>query len=166
MPFPEDDPFEILDCALRSRYLSLTDIPNVPFWNKLPGPLQNQIRLALSQGHDLVAIRRMIGKVRKDLLGENTNDLNCNRNKIYAPLVIGLMYHSYLDGKMTVSELLESSFHKADSYTDCGIAGPPFLWLQDDFAATGETLENQNKLAMLFKPFINASQKYIPQLNK
>lgn len=166
MPFPEDDPFQILDCAIRSRYLAVPDVPFVPFWNKLPESLQIQLKIALSQDSDMGKILRLIWKVRKELFGEIQNDVADRRNKIFVPLVIGLMYQTYLEGRMTVSELLSLSFHKADSYTNCGVDPCPFLWLRDDFDATGATLENQKELDLLFQPFINASSEYIQQFKK
>jgi len=147
-----NDPYEILDCALRSRYLALADLPSAPVWHRLPAELRSALADALAAGKSLRDIVPLVWQVRMRLLGKPAADRTGERTRATVELRLGLMYLGYREGRMGAADLLTRAFHVADSYV-CGMDGRPFLQLRRELEAGGVDGPAGARVAELFAPY-------------
>ncbi len=145
-----DDPYDVLDCVLRSRYLAPADLPHTPFWHRLPIELQSALTDALASDASLKVVVPLVWKVRARLLGKPTGDYE--RTRATVRLRLGLLYLGYRKGRIAADELLSSAFHVADSYV-CGVDAKPFVWLRHELQASGLGESAAPQIAALFAPY-------------
>ncbi len=146
------DPYDILDCALRSRYLTPGDLPSAPIWDRLPAELRSALAEALAAGKSLRAVVSLVWQVRARLLGKPPADPTGERTRSVVGLRLGLLYLGYREGRMGAAELLTRAFHVADSYV-CGVNGRPFLQLRRELETGGVDGPAYARVAELFAPY-------------
>ncbi len=145
-----DDPYDVLDCALRSRYLAPVDLPRTAFWRRLPAELRSALAEALADDASLKAVVPLVWQVRARLLGKPATDYE--RTRATARLRLGLLYLAYREGRMGADELLSRAFQVADSYV-CGVDARPFARLRGELQAGGSGESAAPHIAALFAPY-------------
>jgi hypothetical protein len=155
-----NDPYEVLDCALRSRYLALEDLPSAPVWDRLPAELRSALADALAAGQSLWAVVPLVWQVRARLLGKPLADRTGERTRLMVELRLGLMYLGYREGWMRAGELLTRALHVADSYV-CSIDGRPFLQLRHELEAGGVDVPADARVTELFAPYTMLAEEYV-----
>ena len=145
-----DDPYDVLDCALRSRYLAPADLPRTPFWLRLPAELRSALAEVLAGDASPKVVVPLVWQVRARLLGKPTTDYE--RTRATTRLRLGLLYLAYREGRIGADELLSRAFHVADSYV-CDVDARPFAQVRRELegGASGELAEP--RLAALFAPY-------------
>lgn len=147
-----DNPYDILDCALRSRYLAPADLPKAPLWHRLPAELRSTLTDALAVGGTLKVVLPLVWQVRARLLGRPVEDRAGERTRAAARLRLGLLHLRYREGRSGADELLTRAFHVADSYV-CGVDARPFLQLHRELKATEASGSTEARVAELFAPY-------------
>jgi hypothetical protein len=148
------DIFDVLDCALRTRFLAVEDLPTAPIWRCLPVELSAALALTDEPPGDAL---RLIWQVRERLLGKP--ECSEERTRATAALRLGLLALMHRDGRLEVGELLTQAFHVADSYV-CGVDPRPFLHLRGELASGNP---DGGRLAELFAPYAAAAEQHVQQ---
>jgi hypothetical protein len=161
-----DDPFDVLDAALRSRYLAPADLPSVSFWHRLPTELRSVFSDALARGASLKTIVPLVWQVRARLLGKPAADYE--RTQFTVELRLGLLHLIYCEGRIGADELLSSASRVADSYIwsesdreDCCAAARPFQRLRSELATEGQAGAAMDRIAVLFAPYTAIAKECI-----
>jgi hypothetical protein len=76
-----DDPFDVLDCALRSRYVAPEALPALPVWERLPSELRAGLTHALAAGQPLGKVVPLVWRVRAELHGKPEPDESGERTR-------------------------------------------------------------------------------------
>lgn len=148
------DIFDILDCALRTHFLEVVDVPSAPIWARLPAELSAALALT---DESLGGVLRLVWQIREQLLGKP--DSSEARALERVSLQLGLLSLRHREGRLEVGELLTRAFHITDSYV-CGVAPQPFLHLRRALAA-GEP--DGGRVALLFAPYTESAEQCVQQ---
>jgi hypothetical protein len=151
------DQFDVLDSALRSRYLELDALPAAPVWGHLPGELRAALADALAAGEQLGAALRLVWQIRAQLLGKP--DSSDTRTQETAALLLGLLYLRHRERRLEAGELLTRAFHVADSFV-CGVDPRPFLRLRRELEAG---VPDGGRVAALFAPYTAPAEQCAQQ---
>jgi hypothetical protein len=152
-----DDPFAVLDCALRSRYVAPEALPALPVWERLPSELRTGLTHALAAGQSLAEVVPLVWRVRAELHGKPEPDESGERTRATAALRLGLLYLAHREGRLGQAELLTHAFHVADSYV-CGVDPRPFLRLRTELAAGRP---DGGRLTALFAPYAGPAERCV-----
>ncbi len=160
-----DDPFDFLDCVLRSRYLAPVDLPSVPFWNRLPAELRSELANALVVDSSLRAIVPLVWQVRERLHGKRVAT-----STGMPELMLGLLHLRNREGRIEVDELLTRACHIANSYAslrdpadrhDCCAAGRPFIQLRRELREGNLIGSIEGRIGGLFAPYTEIAMKCV-----
>ena len=149
------DTFDVLDCALRTHFLEVEDLPATPIWNRLPAELA--AAALLFSDEPLGDLLRFVWQVREELLGKP--DSSDARTQATATLQLGLLFLRHQEGRLEVGELLTRAFHAADSYV-CGVDPRPFLRLRRELEAGSP---DSGRVAALFAPHAALAEQCVQQ---
>ena len=147
-----NDPYDILDCALQSRYLTLADLPKASVWHHLPAQLRSALASALDEGEPLGTVLRLVWQVRARHLDKPSADRAGEQTRATAELRLGLLHLRYREGRIGADELLTRAFHVADSYV-CSVDGRPFLQLRRELQAGRLSGSAAARVADVFAPY-------------
>jgi hypothetical protein len=147
------DTFDVLDCALRTRFLEVDDLPATPIWSRLPA----ELAVLLLADEPLGGLLRLVWQVREQLLGKP--DRGDARTRATATLQLGLLFLRHQEGRLEADELLTRAFHVADSYV-CGVDPRPFLRLRRELEAGSS---DRGRVAALFAPHTALAEQCVQQ---
>jgi hypothetical protein len=148
-----DDPYDILDCALRSRYLAPEDSPKATVWHNLPAELRSALADALASGADLRRVVPLIWQVRTRLHGPPSRQEADGRTQATVRLRLGLLYLCYREGRIGAEELLSRAFQVADSYV-CDVDARPFARLCRELRGGTSVESVAPRVAALFSLYL------------
>jgi hypothetical protein len=156
-----NDPYDVLDCALRSQYLTLGDLQRALVWHRLPLELRSALAEAIAAGASRGTVLRLLWQVRMQQFVK-TPDSTVERSQSKVKLLLGLLHLRYREGRLAADELLSLAFHYADSYI-CGLNARPSLRLRDELLSTEAKASEASLIAKLFEEYTPFAEGYVKE---
>jgi hypothetical protein len=151
-----NDIFQVLGCALRSRYCAPEVLPTLPIWTRFPSELRSALAMAIERCEPLRSIERLVWQVSAELHGKPEEAGTSEWSRASASLILGLLYLAYQEGRIDTTELLTRAFHYTDSHV-CNIDPRPFIRLRNELALSSVS----TAVAELFAPYAQVAQQCV-----